>query len=503
MNTLQPLLALSLALSLTPAAEAQLTLRKFGGATPGTTRFEFSGGTPGNPVFLLFSDNEQQTPVLPGITLDIDLFYAQVCAEIPFFTAQLDANGSASTSITLPGKPLLEMMRLSFQAFEFRPFDEVSNLTRLTFQAPGSFAPTFDATQIPIITGSGFVEPDGKVLLVGGSGPIVNRYDPDLQEFSIAGVVPSGNILATQTMLQDGRIFVCGGIGLSGQPTDEAFVWDPATGLSTQVGPMNAPRAGHASARLNNGRVLIIGGARTLDFADLPTFLAGLLETTEIYDPVAGTLTPGPNLLEKKLFHSATTLSGGDVLVAGGLSVLPIVNIPTVSFLAQTYLANSNIFGLPALMATPRMLHGATALSDGRALLAGGVSIDFTTFLQTGNIQDLIIGTVPNAITYRGGFFGGFSSPQPLQAGGMLPAVAAIPGAKALIAGGFNVRVDVATGTFVFEPLATSDFFAAGVTSPVSDMAAPRIGAVAVSLPEGKVLVAGGGAVQSELFQPR
>ena len=34
-------------------------------------------------------------------------------------------------------------------------------------------------------------------------------------------------------------------------------------------------------------------------------------------------------------------------------------------------------------------------------------------------------------------------------------------------------------------------------------MAAARIGAVAVTLPEGKVLVAGGGALQSELFQPR
>jgi hypothetical protein len=503
MNTRHSLIALPLALCLASAADAQLVVRKFGGGTPGTTRFEFSGGTPGNPVFLLFSDREQQTPLVPGITLDIDLSYLQVCAEIPFFTKVLDGNGRASTSVTLPGKPLLELMMLSFQAFEYSPFDEVSQLTRLTFQAPGSFAPTFDATQIPIITGSGFVEPDGKVLLVGGSGPIVNRYDPDLQEFSVAGVVPSGNILATQTMLQDGRVFVCGGIGLSGQPTDEAFVWDPATGLSTQVGPMSAPRAGHASALLNNGRVLIVGGAQTLDFANLPAFIAGLLETTEIYDPVAGTLTSGPNLLEKKLFHSATTLAGGDVLVAGGLSVLPVVNIPTVSFLAQTYLANANTFGLPALMATPRMLHGAVALSDGRALLVGGVSIDFTTFLQTGNIQDLIIGTVANAITYRGGLFGSFSAPQPLQRGGMLPAVAAIPGARAMIAGGFDVRVDVATGTFVFEPLLTCDFFAAGATSPASDMAAARIGAVAVTLPEGKVLVAGGGAVQSELFQPR
>ncbi|MBL8899427.1 MAG: hypothetical protein JNM84_17455 [Planctomycetes bacterium] len=503
MTSLRPLLALPVLLALASEADAQLALRKFGGAVPGTTRFDLSGGTPGNPVFLLFSDREQQTPLVPGVTLDIDLTFLQVCSEIPLFYAQLNGSGAATRSIPIPAEPLLEGVRLTFQAFEFLPFDEVSNKTRLTFQAPGTFAPTADATQIPIITGQGFVEPDGKVLLVGGSGPVVNRYDPDTQEFSVAGVVPSGNILATQTLLADGRVFVCGGIGLTGQPTDEAWVWDPATGLSTQVGPMTAPRAGHAAARLNNGRVLIVGGARSLDFADLATFLAGILETSEIFDPVAGTLTPGPSLLEKKLFHSATTLTGGDVLIAGGLSVLPVVNIPTVSFLAQTYLANANVFGLPALMSTPRMLHGAVALSDGRALLAGGVSIDFTTFLTTGNIADLIIGTVPNAITYRGGLFGSFSSPQPLQAGRMLPAIAAIPGAKALIAGGFNVRVDVPTQTFVFEPLLSSDFFAAGTATPAGDMAAARIGAVAVTLPEGKVLVAGGGALQSELFQPR
>ncbi|MEE2885992.1 MAG: hypothetical protein VX951_01055, partial [Planctomycetota bacterium] len=189
-----------------------------------------------------------------------------------------------------------------------------------------------------------------------------------------------------------------------------------------------------------------------------------------------------------------------EVLVAGGLSVVPVVNVPIVSPTAQAYTPALGIFGFPRLMA-PRMLHGATALGDGRALLAGGLTIDFTKFIQTQNILDLKISSVADAVTYSGGLFGGFSAAMPLSKGRLLPAVAPIGNSSALIAGGFNL--DLSLGTFKLEALAESDLLSGSTVVATGKMRNPRIGAVAVPLPDGTVLVVGGGNLRAEVYQPR
>jgi len=344
------------------------------------------------------------------------------------------------------------------------------------------------------------VQKDGKVLLLGGSGPLAQEYDPSLETFRVVGAVPSGNILATQTQLLDGTILVAGGIGLNGQPVKTAFLFDPATHRSRALPNMGSARAGHAAARLRDGRVLIVGGAASLDFANLPAFLAGIQNTSELFDPKKRAFVPGPALLEKKMFHSATTLGNGEVLVAGGLSVVPVLNVPIVSPIAQAYTPSLGIFGLPRLMA-PRMLHGATALGNGRALLAGGLTIDFTKFLRTQNILDLKLTSVDDAVTYRGGLFGGFSRPMKLSAGRLLPAVAPIGSQRALIAGGFNLVLSATE--FKFVPLAEADLLSGSTVAATGKMKSARTGAVAVPLLDGTVLVTGGGVLESEIFQPK
>jgi hypothetical protein len=264
---------------------------------------------------------------------------------------------------------------------------------------------------------------------------------------------------------------------------------------------MATARAGHAAAALGDGRVLVVGGAKSFDFANLLAFLAGIQNTSEFFDPKTRTFAPGPALLEQKMFHSATALDNGEVLVAGGLSVLPVVNLPIVSPTAQSYQPALKTFGFPSLMAKGRMLHGATALRNGRALLAGGLNIDFTKFLQTLNILDLVVASVDDAVTYLPGLFGGFSAPMLLSNGRLLPAVAPIGKSGALIAGGFELAVS--TSGLGFKALAESDLFDGATVTATGSMRTARIGAVAVSLPDGTVLVTGGGSLQSEIFQPR
>ena len=48
-------------------------------------------------------------------------------------------------------------------------------------------------------------------------------------------------------------------------------------------------------------------------------------------------LITGPTLLEPRALHTSTTLSNGQVLIAGGLSILPIINLPNISATAYRF----------------------------------------------------------------------------------------------------------------------------------------------------------------------
>jgi hypothetical protein len=70
-----------------------------------------------------------------------------------------------------------------------------------------------------------------------------------------------------------------------------------------------------------------------------------------------------------------------------------------------------------------------------------------------------------------------------------------------LIAGGFNL--DISAANLVFEPLAESDILSGSTVTPTGKMNNVRAGAVAVPLPDGTVLLVGGGSLQAEIYQPR
>lgn len=82
-------------------------------------------------------------------------------------------------------------------------------------------------------------------------------------------------------------------------------------------------RYGHTANLLKDGRILIVGGAKPPAIPAFPTDgdLGALQTDIEVYDPANGSLTVLPNgLPEGRVFHTATVLSDGKVLVAGGLT---------------------------------------------------------------------------------------------------------------------------------------------------------------------------------------
>lgn len=129
-------------------------------------------------------------------------------------------------------------------------------------------------------------------------------------------------------------------------------------------------RAGHAAALLKDGRVLLSGGFRAEDRGTTT------LAAAEYYEPATGTFTPAPELVTPRAFHTASALPDGRVLLAGGerVSVDVPVRLRTATLFDP---ATGNTDELELLFARSR--HAAGVDEGGRVLLVGGLG-------ETGNV---------------------------------------------------------------------------------------------------------------------
>lgn len=492
--------------ALAAALPAQLALDKTGGGIGANVTFRLQGAA-NQQFILLFALNEAATPMPQfGITLDIPDDFAGTCIGIPGFFSALNGTGTAQPSLAIPNLPELAGLSVPFQAIgDLTANSVVSNLVRVTPQMPGTFAPALNDPAVPILAGGTVAAADGGVLFVGGSGPVAQRYNSRIETWENAGLTFGVGLLSQTTGLADGRVLFTGGLDLTtGQPTNAAALYDPATQTTTTL-TMNVARAGHGASLMGNGRVLITGGLRTFDISNPLSLFAGIEGSTEVFDPATGTFAAGPTLLEPRALHTSSALSTGQVLIAGGLTLLPIVNIPTVSQTAYRFNPATNSFGLPALFTGSRFLHSAVGLSNGKVLLVGGLTLDLTVFLQTGNIQDLIIGTRSDCQVYTPGVlgFGTFATVNGMQEGRAGAAVAALPNGGALIAGGFRLTIDIPNSTFEATATATADKFTSSpnAIAPTGSMANVRLFPLAANLPDGTVMVVGGGVAGAEIWQ--
>ncbi|HPF38023.1 MAG TPA: dockerin type I domain-containing protein [Phycisphaerae bacterium] len=185
-------------------------------------------------------------------------------------------------------------------------------------------------------------------------------------------VIP--RIFHRAALLQDGRVMVTGGLGLTLSPAGlislrDISIFNPAsrefsTPQSVDGNAMRliTGRGSHTMTTLLDGRVLITGGnvggsGRLTGRPDV---------TTELIDPDAPEIRTGPDMNEPRAYHTATRLSDGRVLVAGGRSW-------------QLFDPEQNVFSAPVAMVRTRTRHAAVLLpaehvsmSD-RVLVIGGL----------------------------------------------------------------------------------------------------------------------------------
>ncbi|MGH9123920.1 MAG: Kelch repeat-containing protein [Acidimicrobiales bacterium] len=175
---------------------------------------------------------------------------------------------------------------------------------------------------------------NGQVLIAGGvAGPTLlnsaELYNPATGTWSMTGSMSVPRVGSTMTLLPSGAVLVTGGTSSGGQagtaggqtisPTNTAEVYNPSTGKWTATQPMAQARFEASATALSDGRVLIAGGLGGTPVPSSTGLMYNPLTSAEIFDPAVGAFTGAGNMMQARALQSAARLATGDVLVAGGL----------------------------------------------------------------------------------------------------------------------------------------------------------------------------------------
>lgn len=217
---------------------------------------------------------------------------------------------------------------------------------------------------------------DGRVLATGGiaGGDLLASaeiYDPSTGKWVATGSMTIPRLGHTLTVLSDGRVLATGGssvdTGGSGQirPDATAEVFNPATGTwKATGGAMNVARFEHTATLLDDGRVLVTGGQGLPVSGQSPA-----LASTELYDPAVDAFLKSNDLTEPRFNHTATKLADRSVLVVGGTGG---PNNDLSLSTAEVFAPSSNSWSRVGPLTQGRTGHTATLMTDGRVLVAGG-----------------------------------------------------------------------------------------------------------------------------------
>jgi hypothetical protein len=181
---------------------------------------------------------------------------------------------------------------------------------------------------------------------------------------------------AATVRLQDGRVLIIGGSDANGPLSSVEIFGNDGTFSNAQA--MHAARIGHIATMLSDGRVLVSGGVSS----------GTVTNTAEIYDPSSDSWKAvSGGMVDARAGHTASVLLDGRIFIAGGHDA-------SGNALSSTEIFDPIIEGFipSATMGSPRMNHAAGVLGDGRVFLIGGT--DGANTLNSVDIFDPVAGTV-------------------------------------------------------------------------------------------------------------
>ncbi len=318
------------------------------------------------------------------------------------------------------------------------------------------------------------------------SASVVVSVTSALVSFFPTGSLHQARGFHTATLLNDGTVLVAGGANKASDPQCiggivSAEVYDAYGASSTLTGSLNAPRYSHTATLLKNGDVLVVGGfGNTTDCQGVG---APAQNTAELYDPGKNTFSMTGDMSFPRGGHTATLLADGTVLIAGGGNQ----GVGgTGSATAELYDPDTGAFTQTGSMTVARFRHTATLLQDGKVLIVGGVAADSSVPTSTAELYDPATGdfTATGSMT---------TAREQHTATLLTNGKVLITGGQSPVAGSSNLQL-TATAE-IYDP-------SSAAFTPTGSMTEARNSHTATLLMDGTVLIAGGGNNSStaELF---
>ena len=296
-------------------------------------------------------------------------------------------------------------------------------------------------------------EGDALSAWVDATGPLL--VDPI---WSAVGAMTTARTWHFATLLPTGEVLAGGGYASpvsSSQGLASTELYEPTTGKWVATAPMSTGRGQPTATLLTNGQVLVAGGYKGQGNR--------AIATAELFDPKTKTwrATTGP-LFAARGYHTATRLLDGRVLLAAGWDGASIGT-------AELYSPSTGVFTATGSLATTRNTHGAVLLNTGKVLVSGGRDAA-GNYLASCELWDPATGVWTAT--------GAMASPRQRHT------LTVLPSGKVLAAGGKSNAGALASAE-LYDP-------ATGTWSATASMSTPRNFAMATSLPDGTVLMTGG-----------
>ena len=226
-----------------------------------------------------------------------------------------------------------------------------------------------------------------------------------------------------------------------------------AGGTWSSTGTMISARDGHTATILTNGKILAAGGTNN----------GVALTSAELYNPAAGTWASTGSMHAARSHARAVLLSSGSVLIMGGC-VNDCLSATTKS--AELYNPTSGTFTVTGSMVQARAEFGVTLLANGQVLVAGGcTAYDANGCLSTTTKAEIYD---PTSGTWK--------STGALRAARHAMTATLLASGKVLVAGGATSASDALNSTEIYDPTAKTWTLGTKMVQARSDYASIMLG---------------------------
>ena len=227
---------------------------------------------------------------------------------------------------------------------------------------------------------------DGRVLVAcsnySGTYSSVEIYDPTTGHWSPTGSLNHGRFSAKMVELQDGRLFIIGDGGISG----DAEIYDPTTGTWTVTEKMVDSKVMGATT-LNDGRVLVTGTTQNFDESQFPFHYVTFTSVSQIFNPTTGHWTATQPMQTARMCYETSPLQDGKVLVVGGFSLNGVIYKSLST--AELFDPLTGVWSMTGQMSESRQQrHQLTRLQNGKVLVTGGMGESGNSYLASAEVYD-------------------------------------------------------------------------------------------------------------------